>query len=178
MTGKGVPAEIANLRGKKRIFFEAWLANYWSVRAAAREVGLSDSRAYVLANDPAVVAAREAVRSQRVDAAIASADEVAEMLTSVVRSRLGNFLDENGDVDLEAVRAAGPEIAEVKIHEWPLKDGGVSRRITLKMTGRLAAAQQLARLRGYEAPTEVRLPQLNVYGLDPWEAGKGEDEAE
>src|SRR5215831_2353176 len=99
-------ASGAKLRHEK--FVEGFLANGGNATRAAKYAGYDQSpaslRAYAswLLKRPEIVAR---IRARMVEGARVQTDEILGVLANRMRSNLMDVLDDNGQVDLEAIRA-------------------------------------------------------------------------
>jgi hypothetical protein len=83
---------------------------------------------------------------------ITRADLVA-ILARALRCRIGDFLTECGRIDVEKVRAAGPELDEYTVEESHL--GDVKRKI--KKATMVSVADRLSKVMGWDKAIQVEL---------------------
>lgn len=89
---------------------------------------------------------------------MASFNETLGVLSDAMRCRLGAFLKEDGAFDLQAIRAAGPEIESVQVEERIGLDGKPRRKLRVTRAPLVGVVQTLARLMAWDRegqPAEV-----------------------
>jgi phage terminase small subunit len=93
------------LTDRQKVFVEEYAINGFNALAAAKAAGYKWAHkfAYRLVRDPKVRAAIEARFKDR----IMTADEVLARLTEQARGDYGNYIDSEGEVDIEALKADG-----------------------------------------------------------------------
>lgn len=108
------------------------------------------SEASRLAALPQVQARLEWLRKQSASSAVADLQEVLEYYTKILRARPSRLLNNDGSVDLLALKAAGQELESITI-----EDGRDGRKIKFTLRDGIAAARELARLQGWEKAQKV-----------------------
>jgi len=98
-------AEDIHLSDKQRAFIETYATNGFNATAAAREAGYAHPSkfAYRLVRNAKI---REAIEI-RFKERIMTAEEVLARLTEQARGDIGNYLDDEGNVDFEQLKADG-----------------------------------------------------------------------
>lgn len=92
------------------------------------------------------------LRAAAESAAVATRQEILEVLTRVVRACPADVLDAEGCVDLERLRALRQEVQEVVVEDTP-----VGRRYKVKLRDAIAAADRIAKLEGWDKPQRLDL---------------------
>ena len=108
------------------------------------------SEASRLAALPQVQARLEWLRKQAASSAVANLQEVLEYHTKILRACPSRLLNNDGSVDLLALKAAGQELESVTIDDGPL-----GRKIKFTLRDGIAAARELARLQGWEKAQKI-----------------------
>jgi phage terminase small subunit len=113
---------------------------------APRAARMQASRLLTNANvQSAIHDAQLSARSE----AIMSYEEMCERLSSIARRKLTDFLDERGQIDVR--RGDAQAIASVD----RLEVGETGMMVKLRLVDPLRAMEQLAKLKGYNAPTKI-----------------------
>ena len=108
------------------------------------------SEASRLAALPQVQARLEWLRKQAASSAVADLQEVLEYYTKILRACPSRLLNNDGSVDILALKAAGQELESITI-----EDGRDGRKIKFTLRDGIAAARELARLQGWEKAQKV-----------------------
>lgn len=107
-------------------------------------------KAHLVAHNPAVQAALAVYSRLMAVAVTIEKAEAVTVLSEISRARIGTFIAEGGDVDVAAVRRAGPEVAE-----YTVAYGGGEGRVSYKIKLRdpIAAIERLAKMLGWDVAT-------------------------
>lgn len=92
-----------------------------------------------------------ALRAKLERPSIATQAEVCEILTKMVRAKPATILHPDGTADLDAIRACEQELGAIEIETTPL---GVRHKV--KFRDAVAASERLAKIMGWDKPTETR----------------------
>lgn len=126
-------------------------------RAYPRSKGWSDkavhTRASLLLSLADVSRRVEELRARAESEAVATRQEVLEMLTRVVRAVPAGLLCENGTVDLSRLREMRQELQEFTVEET--RAGGLRHKVRFRDP--IAAAERIAKLQGWDKPQEIKL---------------------
>jgi len=145
------PAEP--LTEKQRAFCREYLSDgngrQAAIRAgyAVRGSAVEAARLLIKANVQAELAR---LRKQAESQAIASHDEVCRTLTCIIRTRLSQYVREDGSIDLGDLSSPG-------VQEVTREDTPTGTRTKIKLRCIKAAADLLSDLRGYRVPAKVQL---------------------
>ena len=128
----------------------------WKVEA------VEQSASHLLA-DPKVYARVKELRAKAESAAVATRQEVLEVLTRIVRCSPSDLLSPDGTIDLDKLRTYRQEVGEITVEDTPL-----GRRHKVKMRDVVAAADRMAKLQGWDQPQRIHVeaPRLD-YRPDP-----------
>lgn len=124
-------------------------------QAAARKAGFKNgpglqAQASRLARDPEVVLELERLRSEHEAKAVASREEVLQVLTRHLRGDLSQLMTKDGKISLKKALKAGAIVG--------LESIGISKDgIRFKLHSVQGAAERLARLQGYDKPVKIEL---------------------
>jgi phage terminase small subunit len=92
----------------------------------------------------------QTLRERSQSAAVATRQEVLELLTRVIRACPTDLLDEHGYIDLKKLKACRQELAALDI-----EDTAIGHKYKAKFLDPLKAADQLAKLQGWNAPEKI-----------------------
>ena len=146
-----------------------WLLEYITSEDATRayeiayNVSYADRRtkkttitraAHRLKSKPKMVALLAKYRGLLAERVTVKKVEAVNVMSEIVRARVGRFIKPDGDIDIEEVRRAGPEVAESTVRCGG--EGKVTYR--LKLRDPIAATERLAKMLGWDAkPVRCRI---------------------
>lgn len=116
-----------------------------------RTANAVESCASTMLASPKVSQRVDVLRKKAESAAVATRQEVLEVLSRVIRACPADILDEGGYVDLDRLRAMRQEVQEVTVDVAP----NGARRYRVKLRDAIAAADRIAKLQGWDAATKV-----------------------
>lgn len=124
----------------------------------------ADVGACNLLKNPKIIAAIREIEDEIYDVDVMSAKEMHNRLSRMGRVDPMEFTDDEGHIDISALRESGMIIAGIEVEETELSlDGGtdddkviIKRKIKIKGEGK-AAMDSLAKLKGYNTPEEKNL---------------------
>jgi len=103
-------------------------------------------RAIELFATPHVAARVQALREEMAAQCALTRQEALHILTQIARGKLSNYLDENGDIDLQRVKAlGGPDIEAVEKSDLMR---GMARK--LKVRSQIQAIERIAHMCGWD----------------------------
>jgi phage terminase small subunit len=143
---------------RQQAFVQEYLTDRNAVQAAARAgYACTKSQGSRLLKMPAIVAAiRE--HDQRLESQIAMDREAAcQILARIARGKLADFLQANGEIDLDKVRRAGQEL-----EQYVDDISGDSRRRRIKLRDPVRALELLGKFLGWEAARKLELSGQGV----------------
>lgn len=152
------------LTPKQHQFVTEYVKDFNATAAAIRS-GYSEKTAYsqgsrLLSNAGIADAIRQIQTEQR-SALIMEYDEACAILSSIARGRVADYLGEDGRIDTNRIRTNQPAAVlsiETDMHiEGSNADPTYVHTTKFKLHSPIAAIQQLAKMRGWDAPTESKV---------------------
>lgn len=149
---RGRPQESMELR--KARFVAEYLKDFHGGRAALA-AGYSPTTASTMASkllrDPQVIVSLQAEIEKAKTPNVLSLQEALEILTAIARSRLGEYINEHGDIDIEKVRKfGGAALAE-------FARDMLKGRAKIKLRDPIMAIERIAKLLGWDSPEQVHV---------------------
>lgn len=177
MTGTREDTWDMKLTAKQAIFAAEYLKDFNATQAAIR-AGYSKKTAGAIGAEnlkkPQIQSAIKAAMAEARSEAIMTYQEMCERLTSLARRDIAHYLDKRGRITL----ARGKTFA---IHSVDQVLGGDGNPIIkLRLADPIKAMDQLAKLKGYNAPEkhEHKHKVLKVKDPEGWGVGEYEDPPE
>lgn len=152
------------LNAKQNKFVTEYIKD-WNATQAAIRAGYSKKTAgalgFELLKKPEISDAIRQIQTEQRTAAIMELDEALTILSSIARGRICDYMDEDGRIDSTKLRSNQPSAVqsiETDMHiEGSNADPTYVHTTKFKLHSPIAAIQQLAKMRGWDAPSKVDL---------------------
>jgi len=106
---------------------------------------------------PHVAARVQELRDRAADKAVAERREALVELTRIARGRLGNYLREDGTIDVAKLADAGPEV-----ESFQLVDTEHGQRASIKLRDPIRAIERLAKMLGWDQPDKLEVAGVTL----------------
>jgi phage terminase small subunit len=136
------------------------VANNMSIKKAAEKCGLEYSTALGYKDRDDVQAMCTEMIEQKIEAESVTADLILSELVRVAQANVGDFIDDDGDVIVSAIKSRGGSAVSEYVTSQVERDGRISTHRRLKLNDKLRALELLGR---YKA---MFTDKVQVEGLD------------
>lgn len=146
------------LNAKQQQFVVEYIKDLNATQAAIR-AGYSERTAYShgqrLLKHVEIQGAIQQIQTERRNDAIMEFDEACAILSGIARGQVADYLDDDGRIDVTRVSEANPvAVQSIEQRTDVDKAGGVTRTTKFRLHSPIQAIQQLAKMRGWDAPVK------------------------
>jgi phage terminase small subunit len=151
---------MENLNPKQAAFVREYIVDF-NATAAAGRAGYSPrtakSQGQRLLTNVDIQTAIKRHTDAATTASIMEYAEACEILTSVARGNVGDYLDADGCIDPEQLKRHCPQAVQgIDVTTQVDRDGNISRITKFRLADRVRALERLSKLRGWDQPARVQ----------------------
>lgn len=151
---------MENLNPKQAAFVREYVIDF-NATAAAIRAGYAERSAAALASRLLTNDKIQTAIKRHTDAATTASimeyAEACEILTSVARGNVGDYLDADGSIDTEQLKQHCPQAVQgIDVTTQVDREGNISRITKFRLADRVRALERLSKLRGWDQPARVQ----------------------
>lgn len=158
------------LNPKQAAFVREYVVDF-NATAAATRAGYSPRTCYSsgqrLLNNVEIQTAIKRHTDAATTANIMEYAEACEILTAVARGNVGDYLGDDGAIDIDRIRKVCPQAVQgIDVTTQVDRDGNVSHITKFRLADRVRALERLAKLRGWDQPAKVQTEDVTPARYD------------